>query len=677
MAGAGDATPEQRLEKLRGLLMGTRRDTRAARSLARYDKGNVLIGAALHAADRLREGKAPTDLERQLLAVMRAALPDAEIKGWGQVYREAVAKLGNLDVIPQTITSRPVSSGYSMADLVAGFGPVAQEAASMPNTAVVDPEVLATGKSIDSPEFNAGTREFGFGATAFSRSRQAISGQTAENEEATETADAAEDGERTAPSAFNVKLELESFYVHRAVGDQGGGRDEIYWCSASASDKAEGPAYKSQEFGAVKKGDRREFSASNRTVFNGKASTHVMLSVYCWEADQSSSAWYDELHKNLKTLSKTIFETWKWQLYTGVLPGTEVAGWAGEILKLGIFLMEHLRNYDDLSCARAIVLDQFDLALMSHRKTALWHFDGDGHHELTVRYSGDKVPFPEGTLEYVVYEGDNASAPITLPWKSMGAPALASFKGKLHALFLRASDQAVMWTVLDGQTWTPPVRVRTWRSYYPPAMAVYKDKLYCTIVATDGKMVWSVNTTGTSWAETTRSRNYNYAAAPALAAWRNQLWQVDVDLNQKIYENYYDGTDPLWSRSEQWHPWETKRPVGLTTQGNTLWQAVRGTGSREGRVDLTYCEFSGGWKDFATPSNWRVTSGPTLAAHNNRLWIFLRNTSGVLTSSTHSGSAWSDTQPVGFGGEIKPMDEANPAVHNGKLYVAYRRPAPA
>ncbi|SEB52264.1 hypothetical protein SAMN05428944_0003 [Streptomyces sp. 1222.5] len=93
----------------------------------------------------------------------------------------------------------------------------------------------------------------------------------------------------------------------------------------------------------------------------------MILNAYCWEADQSHSQWYDDLHKNLQILSDRIFETWSYQLYTGVLPGTDVAGWTGELLKLAIWLMEHLRNLDDLSCARAIVLDQYDLAVLSHR----------------------------------------------------------------------------------------------------------------------------------------------------------------------------------------------------------------------------------------------------------------------------------------------------------------------
>ncbi|MFI8280869.1 hypothetical protein ACIGBH_39520 [Streptomyces sp. NPDC085929] len=113
MAG-GDTTPQERLE---GLLTGTRREGRVAQALAGAGKRNALIGAALHAADRLRRGHAATDLERELLQALRAAMTDAEIKEFGRVYRETVDKLGRLDAVPEVITSRPVDSGYSVANL--------------------------------------------------------------------------------------------------------------------------------------------------------------------------------------------------------------------------------------------------------------------------------------------------------------------------------------------------------------------------------------------------------------------------------------------------------------------------------------------------------------------------------------------------------------------------------
>ncbi|GFE19301.1 hypothetical protein Sgleb_73480 [Streptomyces glebosus] len=39
----------------------------------------------------------------------------------------------------------------------------------------------------------------------------------------------------------------------------------------------------------------RSFSGADRVVFDGQAGTHLGLHVAAWEADQSSSAWYEKL----------------------------------------------------------------------------------------------------------------------------------------------------------------------------------------------------------------------------------------------------------------------------------------------------------------------------------------------------------------------------------------------
>ncbi|WP_189382384.1 hypothetical protein [Streptosporangium nondiastaticum] len=90
-----------------------------------------------------------------------------------------------------------------------------------------------------------GLREYGFGATVFERSRPAsatFAGAGADERQAGAVAPAA--------ASFGVKLELENFYCHRAVGDQWGGKGETYWASATGSDKQVGPGFISQEFGS-------------------------------------------------------------------------------------------------------------------------------------------------------------------------------------------------------------------------------------------------------------------------------------------------------------------------------------------------------------------------------------------------------------------------------------------
>ncbi|MGJ5895315.1 hypothetical protein ACSCBZ_25655 [Streptomyces niveiscabiei] len=110
-----------------------------------------LIRATLHGADRLRAGQTPTDLERLLLDVLRTVLSEEEIRDWGR---------------RETVTERPVSSGYGFADLRACARKVAEEAVTRPNVALLDAEALAEGAPEWSAEFTAGVRESGFGVVA-------------------------------------------------------------------------------------------------------------------------------------------------------------------------------------------------------------------------------------------------------------------------------------------------------------------------------------------------------------------------------------------------------------------------------------------------------------------------------------------------------------------------------
>ncbi|MFM9442802.1 hypothetical protein [Streptomyces acidiscabies] len=115
---------------------------------------NVLIGAALHGADRLRAGQVPTDLERLLLDVLRTVLSEEEIRDWGRVHRETVAK-------------RPVSAGYGLADLRSRARELSEEALAHPNVSFLSTEALAEGAPLWSAEFAAGVRKSGFGVVGF------------------------------------------------------------------------------------------------------------------------------------------------------------------------------------------------------------------------------------------------------------------------------------------------------------------------------------------------------------------------------------------------------------------------------------------------------------------------------------------------------------------------------
>ncbi|PSJ30685.1 hypothetical protein B7P34_01415 [Streptosporangium nondiastaticum] len=645
----------------------------------------MLFGAMLHAADRFRQGKSATDLERTLLGVLRAALTDAEIRDWGRVYREAVNTLGRPATIPEVIARRPVTSGYTLLEHVLTFGPVAAEHAARPNMAFVDRETLAAGGDIDTPRFREGMREDGFGVTVFRKSStSARAAQTAENTgNAAQTGDADAGADERTTQSFRAKLELESFHCHRAVGDAGGGRDEIYWCSASASDKQAGEAYMSEEFGGVKKGQTRTFG-SNRVVFDGQASTGVVLNMWCWEADDSPGAWYDKLQTALTALKQQLFDTWQWQLSMGLFDPTIVGSALAEIMITAVLIIEKLRNDDDLSSARGIILDQFDLALMAHRGTTDFHFDGDGHHSLKMKYTGDSVPFPVGTLEYAVRTGDTWGAPISLPWKSMSPPALASFRGALHAMYIREGDKAVMWTVLRDGVWSEPQHIGGWLSLYAPTLTDFRGTLHCVLVGLDNRVYSSTSTDGTSWTNAAKVGNFWANRPVGLAA----TWSTMGPLRMRLYmthtggddvnnDNFHDGT--RWTTSAtRSYPWRSYSPISMTGYGANAYRAMRETDNRVRFATGGYPLFGGtdpSWSDGSLVSGWRISAGPTLTIHQNLVWIFFRDNNSELCTAHYNPQSreWSSYTHVFKQRTTKPMRETGAASHQNKLYAMYHR----
>ncbi|GCD39579.1 hypothetical protein OEIGOIKO_07435 [Streptomyces chrestomyceticus JCM 4735] len=411
MADEVQSTEQDRLERLRQLLSGQRAQQRAGRALAlalgQGAYANVLLGAMLHGADRMRQNKTLTDLERILLEAVGAQLSAAETKAWGGVYREVVtAQGGKVAVLPERITRLPVTQGYAMADLRQDFARLQAEALACANVQIVSPAVVAEGGPED-PAFIAAMRETGFAVTGFDDGTAPLTSAgcittagAGQDEQAPADSAQSPDGAEAA-SAFRVKLELENFYVHRVVGDQGGGRDEIYWTTAtSVGDSGKGSPFTSEEFGAVQKNQTRSFAANKKIFFDGSSSGFVGTTICCWEADHSNAAWFSELQKALLQAIAVMDRTLNCANFTPAV--IYIPTWATMAWELGKFFvtfMECFRNYDDLSCQRTIGMDRQDLAVLSHRGHTDWHFNGDGHHELRIRYTGDPVPFPAGTLD--------------------------------------------------------------------------------------------------------------------------------------------------------------------------------------------------------------------------------------------------------------------------------------
>ncbi|MFI1865232.1 hypothetical protein [Streptomyces jumonjinensis] len=672
------STEQERLERLRALLSGARSNDRVGRALGQgIEYGNVLLGAMLHGADRLRQGYTPTDLEQLLLGALRTVVPDAEARQWGRVYREAVTgQGGRLPVVPETITRRTVNQGYALANLREDLNNVVAEALAAPNVQIVDPRVAAAGQEED-PVFVEAMRETGFAVTAFARPSvsQAAAGTPADGAGQAQEEPAGtgtEQGGGLAAPSFRLKLEMENFYVRRDVGDQGGGRDEIYWTAAAASGGSTGRQFVSEEFGAVNAGQTRFFSSTRKLLFEGQSSGYLGLSIHCWEADQSSDEWWDALVKALNDAAAAIDRFLLIDNFLGFVPLW--TGMAFEVGKMFLFIIETFRNYDDLSCQRTIGLDQQDLAVLAHYGQTKWNFNGDGHHELKVKYAGDPVPFPVGTLRYAVFNGSTWGAPIALDFESMTPPALASYKGVLHALFVRPADKVVMWTRLEtpvgvgggSPVWSKPERIGGDSTLYAPALTVGHDKLFYAVTGQDRGLYWRTGT-GAAWSAPGRIEPAGAHYSPALATYSGKVWMVHVGGDDRPYLNTHNGTG--WS---SWTVdnlgWRVNKGVALAPQGMGLWRIATGM---DNRLHASATLGTSLWFRSNTPDPWKSSHSPALAAQGDTMWIFLRGLDGDLYAGTYTNT-WSGLHKVS-NGAAKPMDAPAAAVHENKVYVMYRQ----
>ncbi len=657
-------TSEQRLERLRGMLTGEIRSPLAPGGVSRQGqtRSNLLTAVALHAAGRFWKGEPATELEGRLLTLMRSEISDDEIKGIGALYRFAVTYSAEPLLLPESVTSLPVTSGYNWADLQKDFRPMLEEMLARPNVVVVDRATVAAGAEIDSPSFVESLKDYGGGVVMLGRTGSQAAAAAGDT-----TSEAA--GERAAPP-FPIKLEADSFHVLRVVGDQGGGKDEIYWCSSSGSDKVAGPSFHSQEFGKVQRGQTHTFSAGKRILFEGQVGDWLILQLFCFEADQSNSDWYDALHRQLRDLSKYIFENPAFQIGSQ-LPGGDLAGWLADINTLGVILMTYLRNEDDLSCSRPFYLDRYDLALLADRGSVDWHFNGIGHHVLKVKYaSPQKIPFPVGSLEYVVRSASTWGNRITLDWQSITPPALASYRGKLYVLFNRP-DKALMWAYLDNGVWSAPRQVNSEYSDIACSLAVFQDKLWCVHTGTDDTVGY-FTFNGSSWSPRARIHGFGSRLAPALAVYQNKLWLTHIGSAGDPHVNSHDGNS--WSRPTLDNlGWKLDKPVSMAAgYDGKLWRVAVGMDRK-----LHASTSSGGttWSRAAGLSHPVYTAGPTLLGTSGALDLFKRqpdnqgNNSVTTSHYLASQDIWTGTQRL----DINPMREIAVTHHNGQVYVMYHR----
>ncbi|CZS84490.1 unnamed protein product [Fusarium graminearum] len=81
-------------------------------------------------------------------------------------------------------------------------------------------------------------------------------------------------------------------------------KDEVYFSWGWGDDQNHGISYKTGEFGSFVTGTIRDFPSGTPDLHNGNVSQAVCGTIICWEADQSSSEWYDKLILAIQELSR-------------------------------------------------------------------------------------------------------------------------------------------------------------------------------------------------------------------------------------------------------------------------------------------------------------------------------------------------------------------------------------
>ncbi|WP_030724051.1 hypothetical protein [Streptomyces sp. NRRL F-2580] len=322
---------------------------------------NLLVGVLLHAAARQDKGLPLTDLEQRLIKTATTLLPEKELPAFGQAYRDACAR-GAVPVLPEAITSRPLENGFSKADLKAALPALAKEICAQPNVQIVD---VSKQDVADSEEFAAALGEYGRGVTILTGPRPAADTQ----------------------GVLDVRVRMVKFDCVRESGEISGS-DEIFWAVGAGSDKQGKKSFVTREYGGTDVIDvptefDYDFNARETYAFSGPVDQHLSVEFQCWEADDSSGGFYNDLRGALKDFAEWAVDTSVDMTEAGGNETEKAAGWAA-LLGIAAGLLNAIlgwaTNDDDLVCERTIGFDRAALYAMRNRPDDqnYWHFNGGG-----------------------------------------------------------------------------------------------------------------------------------------------------------------------------------------------------------------------------------------------------------------------------------------------------------
>ncbi|MFD9359936.1 hypothetical protein [Streptomyces sp. NPDC060031] len=673
------ASQSERVERLRAQLAGesapasdttsegsapsprARRAARSARRLALSPAANLLYGMTLRAAARSEQSEKLTDLEEQLLGVLRVTgAADAEIAEFGRVFQEQAKGRGASTLFTSEVTERPLSEGFSFDDLAAVLPALAPEITAQPNFRTVRVDALEPGQPLDTAEAAAARNEYGAGVIVF-LAEDGLKGR----------------GYVVAP--LDARVEYSKFYAearaHDSVFDPA---NEIYWCSGAGSEVSKSD-YMSGVFGGIDTGHWRYFG-DGAHFFNGKIKRALTGNIQCWEEDDSNSQFYNDLRGAMRSIKEWAFTTSeKLENQSGDYEASSAfLSLVGLIAALVDAILGWVRNDDDLIQDVSVAFSATALHTMSKRSVDLnsIRFVGDGGGRY-ILYLNVVMPHGPGfKVDHRYLDDATWKQALSTNFPVSNSPvAVASHAGGLHALWLRDGSSApVHATNLNPTTrpWGPPaVPWANATSIYAPALASDGTNLHAVHVAADNSLRYSWHA-GTSWSAPTpiNGGGPKAFAAPALAYHEGKLHLLIVGFDRNLWHLVYDGA---WSPAvrlmfEYALPAFTEHAPGVASHRGALNVIYRESTLEPGSVKRLTLQ-DGQWTRQDTNAGWRIRTGPAIATLGTRLYCLLPGLDGSLWwTYLLLDKFWSDTTRI----DTPNVDEPALTTHDGKLHLLYR-----
>ncbi|MFJ7586900.1 hypothetical protein ACIQZO_05800 [Streptomyces sp. NPDC097617] len=599
----------ERLERLRAQLQGRQAVADSAPRAQASQGSALLFGVMLHAASRLDAGLELTEVEERLVRPLQLLLDEEEVKAFGRMYREETAAGATAAVLPGSLAGREVTQGYATADLLKDLSRVRDEVLAQPNVSIVDVNSAPAGVdgTFDSEEFNAGQAAYGYGATVV-------------------TSSAPPPEDPGALASFIARVDMFSFLCERE-SDEWSASDEIYWGMSSAGAFGNRQERLTYRVTNVDRGEWHDFPA-NTTLYNGRVDAALVCNISCWEEDDGSAEWMNQLRNKLVAIGQELMTFV--DLMTNIaiiIPeygdmldyATLAAGFAYLIAKL----IDLFRNPDDLVQQRSLVFDQAALRqLVTHGGAGStgWVFDGgnEGRHRLQLKWIGNPPPTDApGDIKVLAPANSQWGATTRLTGATDCEPALAVLDGKPH-LAVRGMSDGTYHARFNGSAWSGYTQVPNHVSLTAPALAEHQGRLYLGTCGTNGDL-YVTPYDGNSWGQAAKLKGRS-SASPALAV-----------------------------------------------RNGTLHCAIRGRDADD-QVYLAWLTNTG-WTDFQTVPGLKTAKAPALASHQGKLYLAAAALDGKIHVAVHDGSGWA-TSPMQLGG----TSDSSPAltVRNGILYCAMR-----